>query len=719
MPYTVPAYKSLSITSGYSHTSNTDWKSYYYRISKLAYTNALYFITLLPTSSAVYILAKEHGLTSLFVVHRIDRPTSGLLVLATSATAAERVCKQIRDRGLKKHYLARVKGKFPGSIEEAKVFMETKTKDSEENLGQANSNAENQSVVNGSVRSGGVESGLGYAYRKRICCMPSVKFNDDIDNPVANIINHSNSISSTINDTSATPSATTMTDSPSTSNPQQPSFQFDVADDSIGQPLVRTDTCYEAWRGVKVTKVPDIQKVETSSSMSSNPVPHGPASTTTTTKQPNTLDPTSWESSVTVEVNRPIALLSKRYSVYAIGNHGYCPCTSRTTSSTVSINTNEGDSHHPGNDEGDGAGEGRLRKKRFLDPKAEEARDIRKRRRLNFIANITSTSSTGEGDECDAPTSADSKMKTENSDKASSDVSRQCDSTSNETPSSSESKVPCDGNNPQDKQLKCPFPYDDGRPARSVFRLIQYDPVTDTSLIHCMPHTGRTHQLRVHLAYIGHPIANDERYGGDVTVSWEKHKQSKVTAQTNSSSNLHGDGRASTPSSTKSIEEKANITAEDREKRVALWKKSYDPTCVSCTGDVNRNVWRDRFYFIKENRLKLAGCTWGGTTLPSPSLVETSTSSTTMSDSPKLNGETDTNSTSLSSSDGLRIPLINGEVDMNAYPPNVEIDPEKEAIWLHALAYQGPDFEYQVPCPDFADGVEVSIPPYNTPQTSP
>lgn len=33
------------------------------------------------------------------------------------------------------------------------------------------------------------------------------------------------------------------------------------------------------------------------------------------------------------------------------------------------------------------------------------------------------------------------------------------------------------------------------------------------SLVRCKLHTGRTHQIRVHLSYIGHPIIGDSLYG--------------------------------------------------------------------------------------------------------------------------------------------------------------------------------------------------------------
>ena len=41
------------------------------------------------------------------------------------------------------------------------------------------------------------------------------------------------------------------------------------------------------------------------------------------------------------------------------------------------------------------------------------------------------------------------------------------------------------------------------------------------SLIHCKPHTGRTHQIRVHLAHLKHPIVADDMYGGKLVYPWQ------------------------------------------------------------------------------------------------------------------------------------------------------------------------------------------------------
>lgn len=49
-----------------------------------------------------------------------------------------------------------------------------------------------------------------------------------------------------------------------------------------------------------------------------------------------------------------------------------------------------------------------------------------------------------------------------------------------------------------------------------------------TSLVECKLETGRTHQIRVHMQHIGHPLFNDEMYGGDRIVKgtiYTKYKQ--------------------------------------------------------------------------------------------------------------------------------------------------------------------------------------------------
>lgn len=50
-----------------------------------------------------------------------------------------------------------------------------------------------------------------------------------------------------------------------------------------------------------------------------------------------------------------------------------------------------------------------------------------------------------------------------------------------------------------------------GKPARTIFKLRQQ--FANTALIEAELHTGRTHQIRVHAAHIGYPIAGDEKYG--------------------------------------------------------------------------------------------------------------------------------------------------------------------------------------------------------------
>ncbi len=51
----------------------------------------------------------------------------------------------------------------------------------------------------------------------------------------------------------------------------------------------------------------------------------------------------------------------------------------------------------------------------------------------------------------------------------------------------------------------------DGKPALTEWEIVKNN--APISLLQCQIHTGRTHQIRVHLSHMGHPIVGDKLYG--------------------------------------------------------------------------------------------------------------------------------------------------------------------------------------------------------------
>lgn len=55
-----------------------------------------------------------------------------------------------------------------------------------------------------------------------------------------------------------------------------------------------------------------------------------------------------------------------------------------------------------------------------------------------------------------------------------------------------------------------------GKHAVTHYEVIE--PLGHVSVVKCVLETGRTHQIRVHVSHIGHPLFNDARYGGDMII---------------------------------------------------------------------------------------------------------------------------------------------------------------------------------------------------------
>ena len=81
--------------------------------------------------------------------------------------------------------------------------------------------------------------------------------------------------------------------------------------------------------------------------------------------------------------------------------------------------------------------------------------------------------------------------------------------------------------NPKNRLQMQVFPEgDQGKEAVTHFKVLER--LGYVTLVSCKLETGRTHQIRAHMKYIGHTLFNDERYGGDSVLkgtTFTKYKQ--------------------------------------------------------------------------------------------------------------------------------------------------------------------------------------------------
>lgn len=209
-----------------------------------------------------------------------------------------------------------------------------------------------------------------------------------------------------------------------------------------------------------------------------------------------------------------------------------------------------------------------------------------------------------------------------------------------------------------------------GKECRTVFHRLSFN--GKTSIVRCLPLTGRTHQIRVHLQYLGFPILNDPIYGSS---AWGPHR---------GKGGLVG----------KSDEELLQALVEEHRSQESLDLL-----------DIPDNGIDQEHSKMSEKPGKLDGTRELNA---SGENHQVQTDSTEINTSSSVESPTKTNGAQPEVTDstpaGTRDPLCSECKLVRPDPTDREL-----IMYLHALRYKGPDFEYSTRLPDWAkdDWVEA------------
>lgn len=211
-----------------------------------------------------------------------------------------------------------------------------------------------------------------------------------------------------------------------------------------------------------------------------------------------------------------------------------------------------------------------------------------------------------------------------------------------------------------------------GKECRTVFQRLSFN--GKTSVVRCLPLTGRTHQIRVHLQYLGFPILNDPVYG---SLAWGPHR---------GKGGLVG----------KSDEELLQALVEEHRSQENSNLLDLLDDCTEVTKDSSKSSEKTN----KSSSLS-APVESNETVLPNTNKTsaEESLNSTKAKENPNK-----AESTPQKTPETRRDHLCSECKLVRRDPSSKEL-----VMYLHALRYKGPDFEYSTKLPVWAkeDWVET------------
>ena len=127
---------------------------------------------------------------------------------------------------------------------------------------------------------------------------------------------------------------------------------------------------------------------------------------------------------------------------------------------------------------------------------------------------------------------------------------------------------------------------DGGKESSTKFLFLKYNPELNLSLILCKPFTGRTHQIRVHLQYLGFPISNDPLYN---SVAWGPNL-GKGGIYHKSKEQLIEDLHANHNILLHQALETGDLESVDKSQNNSVSSKYFDENCDECSSGMTYNI---------------------------------------------------------------------------------------------------------------------------------